>query len=297
MPDPKKSVSLTGLSVNDDIFNVVISEINSNSGSAIPQPVMIIGQAGAGKTTLLKSIYSSDICQEKSKVWIDGRTIFCSEDITLKASCADASIVFIDDMDFYLTRCSYEEQFKLRQFLYNDGGPMMIGTVRKVLPALTEYEAPFFEGLKNVYIRPIPSDYISRLFDEQDTVRAHSLMSLLPPTIKSVETVYGIIKLNDFPEKDTTILLSVFSDNYRQYYENLPTNSQHILNAFDSVDTSMTIPELRDKTGLPTNVLTAYFRTLHSSGVIKVDKSIKRKTKYSMRDPLFQLWIKQSVGP
>lgn len=48
MPDPKNQ-SLTGLSVNDDIFNVVISEINSNSGSAIPQPVMIIGQAGAGK--------------------------------------------------------------------------------------------------------------------------------------------------------------------------------------------------------------------------------------------------------
>lgn len=297
MPSPEKSVSLTGLSVNDNIFNAVISEINSNSGSSVPQPVLIIGQGGSGKTTLLKRIYNSDICQEKHKVWIDGRTVFCSEDITSKTAKADASIVFIDNMDFYLTRCSYEEQFKLRQFLYNDGAPMMIGTVRTVLPALTDYEAPFFEGLKNVYIHPVTSDNISRLFYEQDAVRAYSLMSLLPPTIRSLETVYGIIKLNEFPEKDTTILLSIFSDKYRHSYQDLPTNSQHILNAFESVNTPMTMPELRDKTGLPTNVLTAYLKILNSSGIIKVDKSMKRNTKYSLRDPLFQLWLNQSAQP
>lgn len=291
------SVALAGLSVNDNIFNALISEIKSNYGSSVPQPVMIIGEAGSGKTTLLKRIYNSDICQEKQKVWIDGRAVFCSEDITSKITNAGASIVFIDNMDFYLSRCSYEEQFKLRQFLYNEGAPMMIGTVRKVIPALTDYEAPFFEGLKNVYIHPISSEEISRCFDEQETIRAFSLMCLLPSTIRSLETVYGIIKLNSFPEKDTDILLSLFSDKYSLLYQDLPTNSQHILNAFGSLSTPLTIPELRDKTGLPTNVLTAYLKTLNSSGFIKVDKSIKRNTKYSLRDPLFQLWLKQTVKP
>ncbi|MDE7465702.1 MAG: hypothetical protein K2M59_04660 [Muribaculaceae bacterium] len=295
MPKPSKKLLLTELSVNDNILNAVISEIKSNSGSSIPQPVMIIGEQGSGKTILLKRLYNSDICRGHHKIWIDGRTVFCSDDIISKSSDTGASMVFIDNMDFYLTRCSYEEQFKLRQILYNDGAPMLIGTVRKVLPALTDYEAPFFEGLKNVYIHPIPSHCISRLFDEQDAVRAHSLMSLLPPTIKSLETIYGIIKLNDIPEKDTSILLSIFSDKYRHSYQDLPTNSQHILNAFESFNTPITIPELRYKTGLPTNILTAYLKTLKLLGIIEVDKSIKRNTKYSLRDPLFQLWLQSSI--
>ncbi|MDE5878394.1 MAG: ATP-binding protein [Muribaculaceae bacterium] len=295
MSSQVKQSLFSQLSVNDNIFNTVISEISNNSGSSIPQPVMIIGQEGSGKTTLLKRIYNSNICQGKSKVWIDGRFIFCSEDIISKALHDNASIVFIDDMDFFLTRCSYEEQFRLRKFLYNENAPMMIGTISKVLPALTEYEAPFFEGLKNTYIYPVSPDIITHLFNSQDLARARLLMNFLPLTIESVKTVYNIIKLNDIPEKDTNILVSMFSNKYRNTYQSLPTNSQHILNAFESGNTAMTIPELRDKTGLPTNILTAYLKTLDSGDIIRVDKSIKRHTKYSLKDPLFQLWLTKSV--
>lgn len=295
MSSPKISVSLSEMSVNDNTFHAVISEIGGNSGSSVPQSVMIIGQDGAGKTTLLRRIYNSDICRLKSRVWIDGRTLFCSEDIISKAEQSEASVLFIDDMDFYLTRCSYEEQYRLRLFLYNEGAPMMISTVSKVLPALTDYEAPFFEGLKNVYIEPVLSESITRLFDKRDVSRAYRLMSLLPPTIRSIVTVHSIISQNDIPGKDISILVSMFSDKYRHYYQDLPTNSQHILNAFESGISSMTMPELRDKTGLSTNILTAYLKILGSLDIIRVDKSIKRKTKYSMRDPLFQIWLTQSA--
>lgn len=289
------TVSLTELVVNDNAFNAVISEIDSNLGSLVPQPVMIVGQNGAGKTTLLRRIYNSEICSKKPKVWIDGRVIFSSDDIISRVIHEGASIMFIDDMDFYLTRCPYEEQFRLRRFLNDEGAPMMIGTVSKVLPALTEYEAPFFEGLRKVYISPVLSDQISRLFDEQDTARAFILLSLLPPTIKSVETVYNIIKLNKIPEKDISMLVSLFSDKYINAYQSLPTNSQHILNAYESGNTAMTMPELREKTGLPTNILTVYLKSLGSLDIIRVDKSIRRNTKYSMKDPLFQLWLTYSV--
>lgn len=295
MSSQVKQSLLNQLSVNENVFNTVMSEIGNNSVSSIPQPVMIIGQEGSGKTTLLKRIYNSNICRGKSKVWIDGRFIFCSEDIISKALHDNAAVVFIDDMDFFLTRCSYEEQFRLRKFLYNENAPMMIGTISKVLPALTEYEAPFFEGVKNTYIHPVSPDIITHLFNSQDLARAHLLMNFLPPTIRSVKTIYNIINLNDIPEKDTNILVSMFSNKYRSTYQSLPTNSQHILNAFESGNMAMTIPELRAKTGLPTNVLTAYLKILDSVDIIRVDKSIKRHTKYSMKDPLFQLWLTKSV--
>lgn len=280
---------------NEDACKAISSEIANNFGSTIPQPVITIGQNGAGKTTLLKRIYDSDICREIPKIWIDGRSVFCSEDIISQAPQGKGTIIFIDDFDFYLTRSPYENQSILRRFLYNENAPMMIASIRKILPALTDYDAPFFEGMKNIYLSPISSKTIDQLFREQDKARALKLMNLLPPTIKSAETVYGILRVNDIPKEDIAILLSLFSDRYRESYQNLPINSQHILNAFGSGDSHMKLPDIRNKTQISTNVLTVYLKGLTNIGIIKVDKSKKRNTKYSMKDPLFQLWLAQSA--
>ena len=59
----------------------------------------------------------------------------------------------------------------------------------------------------------------------------------------------------------------------------------------------MTMPRLREITGLPTNVLTAYLKNLGLSDIIRIDKSHKRNTKYSVKDPLFRLWLGQSYHP
>lgn len=291
MSSLKKFNLLPELSVNDNAFNAIILEINSNSESSVPQPVIIIGQNGAGKTTLLKRIYDSDICRKKSKIWIDGRSIFCSDDIISKVEYPKTSILFIDDMDFFFTRSSYEEQFRLRNFLYNEGAPMMISSVTKILPALTEYEAPFFEGLKNIYLNPISSDDLTGLFNKQDIRRAETLMNLLPPTIRSLRTVYTIIRINKSPDEDLSFLLSIFSEKYQNQYSKLPPYSQHILNALGTVNDGMTIPEIRNNTGLQTNILTAYLSSLKKNGIVNIDKSIKKNARYSIKDPLLKYWI------
>ena len=290
------SDSMNYISVNEDVINNVNNEIKISTGSSIPQPVVIIGERGAGKTTVLRRIFTSELCQNKPKVWIDGRMVFSSDDIIQTVAQAKASIVFIDDFDFYLTRCSYDEQFRLRRFLNSEGAPMFIGTVSKVLPALTDYEAPFFEGMKHVYINPVSDKIVRHLFDVQTEKRADELMKLLPPTINSLKTVYDIVKTNGDPEKDTLILLSIFSDKYRNLYQNLPVYSQNILNFLGIAISPVSMPELRDKTGLPTNVLTAYLKTLITLEIVKADRSVKRQTKYSMRDPLFRLWLAQSMA-
>lgn len=289
-----KQNGLNGKRFNEDVFESVCREIRVHSGHSIPQPVMIIGETGGGKTTVLKRIYQSDVCRDMRTVWIDGRTLFSSEDIMTRAIDAKASIVFVDDMDFYFIRCSFEEQFRLRRFLYNEGAPMLIGTVSKIMPAFTEYEAPFFEGLKNQYVSPVDFNDIKCLFEGKDIARAESLMRLLPPTVKSVETVCNVMRLNDNPANDTAAILSLFSEKYRNVYQSLPTNSQHILNSFGSDTKPMTLREIRQKTGLPTHILTAYLKSLRDVNLLRVDKSEKRNTKYSMRDALFQIWLTHS---
>lgn len=288
------SIPLSSLVVNGDVFNTVRLEIANKTNAGVPQPVVIIGEEGSGKSTLLRRLYA--LYSEYRHVWIDGRYIFDTGYIIERCDPAAGTLLFIDNMDFYLARCSYDEQFRLRRFLYNEGAPMLIGTVSKILPAFTQYEAPFFEGLKLVYVKPVPDEDLRALFNDAEYDRAASLMALVPPTIHSLQLIWDIIQLNDSPGNDIRRLLSFFAGKYWNIYQSLPANSQHILNAFGGNGSNgMTIPEIRNRNGLATNVLTAYLKSLRTAGIINVEKPGKRNSIYSVKDPLFRIWLDKST--
>ncbi len=277
------------LRFNDDIYNSVVSEMKKNKGSAIPQSILIIGQEGSGKTTLLRRLYES--CEEKNRTWIDGRKIFSTEDISDSRDFNNESVIFIDDIDYYFNRCPYDEQYKLRHLLYNEGAPMMIATLSKVVASISEYEAPFFEGLRNLYIKPLSKDDLCKILDEKLVERASRLFNLLPPTIGSLMAVCSIIELSDTQENDLKMLLSIFSGKYNKIYEQLPVYSQKILNALSKDEIGLKIPDIRSEEGLKTSILTAYLKALKRNGIIKVDASIKKNTLYTIKDPLFRMWL------
>ncbi len=281
--------ALSSLVVNADALEAIQSEIASNAESSIPQPVMIIGQEGSGKTTLLRRLYQA--CAEKKCIWIDGRYVFSSDYIIDLCAQRNSSIVFIDDIDYYLSRCSYDEQFKLRRYLYNEGAAMLIASASKVMPALVEYNAPFFEGLKKIYLNSVSKDNFISLFDGSSYERALSMFEVLSPTIKSLKLIYYIIEMNDIPSKDISILISFFSDKFKNIYKNLPTYSQHILNSVGAKDNGMVMSEIREDTKLPTNILSVYLKTLREIGIISADKSIRKNTRYAVKDPLFRIWL------
>lgn len=280
--------TLTSFTANEDAYMAVCDEIKGNAGSAIPQPVLIIGQKGSGKTTLLRRLISS--YPDSHSVWIDGRSIFSAKDITDKTT--DATILIIDDLDYFLARCSYNEQFRLRRFLYNEGAPMLIASVSKLVPALTEYKAPFFEGLKKIHLPPINEEDLSSMLDDKSIFRALSMYSLVSPTIASVEIISRIIELSLSPDNDLNLLLSHYSDKYRLIYESMPPTSQHILNTLGDSEEGMPLPEIRESSGLTSGVLSPYLKRLTKEGLITSDKTKSRGTKYAIKDPLFKIWLK-----
>lgn len=281
------------LVVNEDVFEAVHSEISRFGEGRIPQPIMIIGNEGAGKTTLLRRLYES--CPDKHRVWIDGRRIFSTDDIVTSVSAPSNTVLFIDDIDFYLTRCNYDEQYKLRRFLYDESAPMLVSTASKVLPAISEYKAPFFEGLKTIYINSLADNELSKILNGSTLNRIIGLLNYLPRTINSVITAYYIVKSNALQSKDLNRLVALFSGRYNNIYRSLPDYSQNIVNSLAIEATGMKIPEIRELTGLPTNILTAYLKALKRSGIINIDDSIKKKTVYYIKDPLFRLWLQNSA--
>ena len=281
-----------GMIVNNDVLQDVAAEIESNINSAIPQPSVIIGREGSGKTTLLKTLYDRETGKGTETVWIDGRSLFSTDDILSRVSISNRTVLFIDDMDFYFNRVPYDDQYRLRRLLYNEGAPLLVATVSSQLSAFTEYQAPFFEGLKFFHIKKLGvSDLHSLLSVRVSIQRAEKLFSLLPPTIQSVETIRHIMIWNDNPDNDTNCLLSVYSGRYRDLYQSLPTYSQHILNALSTKQEGMVMVELREATGLPTGTLSVYLRNLNGSRILSADASVKKLTRYMIKDPLFKKWL------
>lgn len=287
--------NLSQIVANVDAFESISVEMDSKDKSPIPQPVLIVGQEGTGKTTLLSRLIRT---REKDKcLWIDGRTVFSSDYIIGLCMRENASFVFIDDIDYYFSRCGFDEQYRLRRFLNEEGAPMLLATISRVMPALAEYGAPFFEGVKSVYLKPVSIEVLESVFNKSQIGRATAMFHLLPPTIESVLQISYAIKLSNAQSKDTAVLLRFYSGKYKHIYDGLPAHSQHILNALAEEGDSMAIPELRERSGLPTNILTAYLKSLRDNGIVSVDKSGKRHSRYAIKSALFRLWLRQSNQP
>lgn len=284
-----KKSDISSYVANSEALKVICLEIDDNVGASIPQPVLVIGEAGIGKTTLLRRLTSQ--YSSRTFVWIDGRSIFSSADIINQV--VDNSILIVDDFDYYLTRCSYEEQFRLRRFLYNEGAPMLIASVSKLLPAITEYKAPFFEGMKRIHLPPITDETLSSLFENDAIDRANIMFKFVSPNINSVEIISHIIKLSTNPEHDIELLLARYSNVYTLIYKSKPATSQHILNIIGNSEDCMSVPQISNISGLASGMLTPYLKKLVKEGLLTTDKTIKRNTKYFIKDPLFKIWLQK----
>lgn len=171
---------------------------------------------------------------------------------------------------------------------------MLIGTVEKILPAFSEYKAPFFEGLKFIYIPPVTLYGNSGVSfsNPKENERAQKLLQLLPKTIRSVNIIRNIIHNSSNAKLDVTTLISEFASKYKQIYQSLPTYSQQILSAIGNTPApGQLLSDIRETTGLPTSVLSIYLRNLCTAGILTVDKSMKKGYKYAIKDPLFGEWL------
>ncbi len=55
------------------------------------------------------------------------------------------------------------------------------------------------------------------------------------------------------------------------------------------------IADIREASGLTSGILTPYLKSLKDKGIISKDSSVKRNTKYFIKDPLFRKWLKKET--
>lgn len=121
------------------------------------------------------------------------------------------------------------------------------------------------------------------------------MFKFVQPTIKSVEIISNIIESGVDLNDDLDHLLSYYSIINSGIYNSVSVNSQRILNIISNSEEEMTVPDIREASGLTSGILTPYLKSLKEKGIITKDSSVKRNTKYFIKDPLFRLWLKRET--
>lgn len=303
------------LELTGDIYSRSIDQIlryvdDEKVDNRIPQPMFIIGSRGAGKSTYINQL----IARLKEDGWtdrlhvFDGKQFFNSDDIILAIERSDSDnhnlhkpqndisrrIVIIDDLDYFFNRSSLDDQYILRNYLNNEKAPLLIATLSEVSESLTDYRAPFFEGVRTIYLPTINSVLESIGDTNEDTGRLLALLEYMPPVIRSIKIASEIIALSDDPKNDLKELISRVAPHYRAKLENMPVYTQKILYALAKYNKPATLSDIRGLTGLPSSTLSTYLRQLTLSGELKKDTPEKRGASYELKDKLFNLWLSQT---
>lgn len=177
-----------------------------------------------------------------------------------------------------------------------EGTPILIATSDKVLPAFTDYESAFFEGLKISYIRPLAvADYSVFVGHETDMTRLENLMSYLPKTPRSVQIAAKIIEDSAIPETDIMLLIDYFSFYYQAKYDGYVVQIQRILSAIARAEDGVSLQEIRQMTGQDNGKISPYLKLMADRKIIDKTSKTQRGGIYTIADPLFRLWLKTNA--
>lgn len=270
----------------------------------IPQPLFVMGEYGTGKSTLLKKLVSELGENRGYDVRLyDGRQFFASTDIISAIEKSEDTgivmekspvrpIVLIDDIDYYLKRSSFEDQYLLRNYLNSDFSPLLVASISAIDKSLSDYNAPFFEGVRILYIPAFETNDISVENLTQETKnRIEALMEFLPPVVGSFKMASEIVSLSSNRDADINALIERFDHIYRTKFESLPAYSQKILYSIANSDGAVELSKLRTLTDLPAGILSPYLRQLVKEGCLRKMSTKKRNVPYAINDKLFKLWL------
>ena len=308
------------LAINEEAFAALRSYLSKEDITKIAQPNLIVGESGCGKTFLIKRLYSivkENMGNTLYPIVIEGKSLFSTDDIWEQSTLhlniegdndsfdavlkwqetnSKRVVLFVDNIQYYFERTDYTEQYGLRGKLNRSGAPIIIASSEKVLPAFTDYDAPFFDGFKITYLKPLTLSAVDEIKDGgYDTNRLEKIMAYMPKTIRSMFIAMGILDKSEDSTNDLAFLSDYFFSHYQEKFDATSTQTQRILSALSQSESGLTLSEIREITGQGNGKISPYLKLMIDQKQIRKEAKSLRGGIYSIIDPLFKLWLRQNT--
>lgn len=308
------------LAINEEAFAALRSYLSKEDITKIAQPNLIVGESGCGKTFLIKRLYSivkENMGNTLYPIVIEGKSLFSTDDIWKQSTLhlniegdndsfdavlkwqetnSKRVVLFVDNIQYYFERTDNTEQYGLRGKLNRSGAPIIIASSEKVLPAFTDYDAPFFDGFKITYLKPLTLSAVDEIKDGgYDTNRLEKIMAYMPKTIRSMFIAMGIVDKSEDSTNDLAFLSDYFFSHYQEKFDVTSTQTQRILSALSQSESGLTLSEIREITGQGNGKISPYLKLMIDQKQIRKEAKSLRGGIYSIIDPLFKLWLRHNT--
>jgi energy-coupling factor transporter ATP-binding protein EcfA2 len=216
-------------------------------------------------------------------------------------------VLLVDNLDLVLERLA-ESLWELRETLSVDNGLVVIGASSKFIEEAIDYQSPFYDFFhvhelvplseaeaRNVVLSLARRANTPRVVDvlEQDQGRFKALYVLTGGTPRTLALLHSVLALDgtDSIERDLDGLLDQVTPYYKARFDDLPAQSQVILDKVALHWHPITAASCQEATRLEINIVSAQLSRLARSGLLtKVALPDPGKLGFQVTERFFNIW-------
>ncbi|WP_419608429.1 AAA family ATPase, partial [Thiolapillus sp.] len=216
-------------------------------------------------------------------------------------------LLLIDSLDIVLERLK-KSHWEIREVLGHEPRLMLVGASARVLEVTYEYESAFYDFFKIHELKGLGEDemrdVLCRLAEvdnntaitrmiEQQPARLRALHTLTGGNPRTAVWLYGVLAqgIEGDVRSDLERLLDQSTPLYKARFEELPAQSQKVVDAMAIHWDPLTARQLAERTRLPVNTVSTQVVRLADQGVVeKVPLRPGKKNGFQIAERFFNIW-------
>lgn len=216
-------------------------------------------------------------------------------------------VLLVDNLDLVLDRLA-DSLWELREALSIDNGLVVIGASSKFIEEAIDYQSPFYDFFHVHELGPLSEEEarsvvlsLARRANtprvaevlEQDPGRFKALFVLTGGTPRTLALLHTVLALDqsDRVERDLDGLLDQLTPYYKARFDDLPAQSQVIVDKVALHWHPITAAECQEATHLDLNIVSAQLSRLVKSGLLtKVALPGPSKLGFQLSERFFNIW-------
>lgn len=216
-------------------------------------------------------------------------------------------VLLVDNLDLVLDRLS-ESLWELREALSLDNRLVLIGASSRFVEEAIDYQSPFYDFFRVHELEPLSEDEaraivlsLARRANtpnvaavlERDPARFKALFDLTGGTPRTLALLHTVLALDrhDSIERDLESLLDQLTPYYKARFDDLPSQSQVIVDKVALHWHPITAAKCQVETHLDVNVVSAQLNRLTKNGILaKVSLPGPSKLGFQLNERFFNIW-------